>query len=218
MPPRTQHVARVITTTIPSHGGVLDVIIDDVFVVFVDLDDVATPSRSMLRRVMNGCASLCVSGYSHAEITFLVKVHSGRRQGELIYLAFAVTSGESLHMEVRTYGRGYHQMARLGISRAAAERLYDACVETIGRPFNAHGFWRNFVVPHALRYDAKGTAYFCSEHVMHMLRQTRVVDFAAFGREPYETTPQQLCAYLSSIGAFNGVRANVHVSADDLLR
>lgn len=218
--PLTQQILRVFSITIPSYGGTFDVVLDDVFLVFVDLDDVTPPSGRRWRwgHALNALVGCCAPGYSHVEITFLLKARSGRHAGAYIYLAFAVTSYECVSMEVRTYQTGRHQLTRLGVAPAARARLYEACVETLGRPFNAYGLLWNFVVPRALRYDAQGSAFFCSEHVMRMLRDAGISTFGTFAREPHETTPQQLYAYLAETGIFNGVRANVHVSADDLVR
>ena len=212
---RSRPLCRTLNVAVPEMGGALDVSIEDTLLVFVNAEHVR--ATSWWARTKNRVVACFVRGYTHVEISFIVRVRSGARAGTRLHLSFVVLSGERVKMEVRPYDKPFFRIHRLGIAQHTAERLYDACVATLGAPFNMRGHWQNFVVPHALRYDAAGTAFFCAEHVTHVMRVARVDTFAALAREPYETTPQELFEHLRANELFNGTAVNANIVARDLV-
>lgn len=80
-------------------------------------------------------------------------------------------------------------------------RIYSFCADQRHKPFNSWGLWLNFLPwpMSRLRYDARGTAWMCSELVLSALQQ----EFPELhGIDACKTTPQQLYEYLRDYGRF----------------
>jgi len=138
-----------------------------------------------------------VSGYAHVEFAFTL-VPRGNVGGveNSIYMGCRIVYGETVRLKERNYDERY-TLFPLALSATQRDALFQRCGEDSLRniPFNTRGFYTNFVLPRALRTDRAGAAYFCSEHVVAVLRESGAVALPP-DMNAYETTPQQLYDYL----------------------
>lgn len=216
-PPRPVYTSRIFQLSFPSTKEQFEVTVSDTQLAFVDAAHLTT-RRTLTKRAVNRIATLFVSGFSHVEFAFLLQIRSGPRLGEQFYFSCGIAYGDTVSMERKRYDQRHYQMHRLGATPHQCDTLFALCQRDLVRPtpFNARGFWLNFVLPHSMRIDRGGAAVFCSEHVLRTLREARIDTFAAGGLEPYETTPQRIFDYLSENNHFDGVIGNIHVRAADL--
>lgn len=170
---------------------------------------------SCWEHVQGSVARWVMAGYGHVEIAFTLVPRGTTASGAIqrsFYMGCRVVMGGNVQLFQRHY-RNIYTMFPLELDAAKRDALFERCAEDARRcvPFNARAFRYNFVLPRALRIDCAGAAFFCSEHVVTVLRASGAValpdDMLA-----YETTPQRLYDYLVSSNAFSrSVTGNLQV-------